>query len=172
MYSVDDRDSVHDLPDVPRSSVGAPLPLVVASEHRLFLAYLVESRAPGWDGSTVRVVSHRSPDQPTALVEFVRPAAHCFGPPNDEAFEGHPLAARGLHPYGAFEVRDSSWIRALERMNRVHPHHRPEHFAGLRHYVFAFHDSTFECVAEGLHAEERRVPLTELLPEMQRRVTT
>jgi hypothetical protein len=43
--------------------------------------------------------------------------AHTFGPSNDEAFSGHPLAARGLTPYGAFKIENSSWVRHLERMN-------------------------------------------------------
>lgn len=81
------------------------------------------------------------------VVRF-RACAHMFGPPNDEAFGGHPLAGRGLRPYGAFEVVGSSWIRQLERMNSVHERHRPERFAKLRHFVLSFHDSTFECVAE------------------------
>jgi hypothetical protein len=32
-------------------------------------------------------------------------------------------------------------------MNSIHPHHRADCFAALTHYVFAFHDTTFECVA-------------------------
>jgi hypothetical protein len=76
-----------------------------------------------------------------------------FGPPNDEAFTGHPLASRGLEPYAVFEVEQSSWIRQLERMNAVHPNHKPELFASYRHFVFAFHDSTFEAVADGFEVQ-------------------
>lgn len=39
--------------------------------------------------------------------------------------------------------------RLIEHDRRVHPCHREEPFQRLRHFVFAFHDSTFECVAEG-----------------------
>lgn len=46
----------------------------------------------------------------------------------DEAFRGHPLASRGLHPYAAFRVEDSSWVRRLECMNAVHDSHDPERF--------------------------------------------
>lgn len=107
---------------------------------------------------------------PAALVEFVRPRAHFSGPPNDEALAGHPLAARGLAPGTPARVGGSSWVRSLERMNRVHPRHRPEAFARLEHFIFPFHDSTFECVTEGLRALEREAPLAELLAEMQRRL--
>jgi hypothetical protein len=33
-------------------------------------------------------------------------------------------------------------------MNSVHPYHRPARYEELRHFVLAFHDSTFECVAK------------------------
>jgi hypothetical protein len=58
--------------------------------------------------------------------------------------------SRGLAPYGEFEVVASSWIRSLERMNRVHPRHDAARFAELRHFIFTFHDKTFECVAKGV----------------------
>ena len=90
------------------------------------------------------------------VVQFESPYAHMFGPPNDEAFSGHPLASRGVAPYRVFEVDNSSWLKSLERMNSVHPHHRSEQFAGYKHYIFAFHDSTFECIAKSFKYFERR----------------
>lgn len=138
-----------ELRDVPQSSVGAPCPIIVASELELLVAYFVEDAPPSWDGTSVRIVGVESKDEPAAAVRFENYYATMFGPPNDEAFSGHPLAARGLHPYCAFEVVDSSWVRQLERMNCVHPYHKPERFKSYRHFVLAFHDSTFECVAKG-----------------------
>jgi hypothetical protein len=45
----------------------------------------------------------------------------------------------------------------LERMNAVHPRHDPQRFmADLRHFVFAFHDSTFECIADSFESEAFR----------------
>jgi hypothetical protein len=87
---------------------------------------------------------------PLALVEFASLRAHLFGPPNDEAIRGHPLASRALRPYRSFVIEESSWIRALERMNRVHPLHRPDSYSQLRHYIIAFHDTMFECIAAGI----------------------
>src|SRR6185503_18874015 len=101
MYSVDKQDKVIELEDVPQSSVGAPLPFVMGDEHRLLLAFLLEDRPSDWDGSTIRVVSPASEDESIALVEFKQYDVYMFGPPNDEAFDGHPLYSRGLHPYGA-----------------------------------------------------------------------
>lgn len=92
-----------------------------------------------------------------------------FGGPNDEAFDGHPLAARGLTPYGVFEVKDSSWIRKLERMNSVHPMHNRELFLKrLRHFIFAFHDSTFECVAERFEFDLIEGSMMDVLQHMGR----
>jgi hypothetical protein len=71
-----------------------------------------------------------------------------FGPPNDEGLEGHPLYSRGLDYHNCFEVRESSWIRSFERMNRVHMWHDATRFARYRHFIITFQDSTFECIAE------------------------
>jgi hypothetical protein len=147
MYSVDDRDTVIEVQDAPRPDVGAPLPTILADDTTLLLAYLVSEPDPNWDGGYATSVSIES-EGLVAIVRFRFPRAHIFGPPNDEAFHGHPLAGRGLGPYAVWEVRHSSWIRQLERMNAVHPYHRSEQFAAYRHFIFAFHDSTFECVAE------------------------
>src|SRR5689334_14634199 len=130
MYQPDQQDRVRALPDAPQSDVGAPLPVVVADEHTVLLAYharpkptleqLMELEMPEIVGrDTARAI---------AVVSFERAYATYLGPPNDEAFDGHPLAGRGLEPYGAFEIEHSSWIREAERRNRVHPYHRPERF--------------------------------------------
>jgi len=145
MYSVDDRDSVVELVEIPRPSVGAPCPMVVASGAALSVAYYPRSAD-----------EVNASDEPVVLATFLHPYAHLFGPPNDEAFEGHPLAARGLNPYRVYEVRGSSWIRMLERMNSVHDLHKPEHFEAYRHFIFAFHDEIFECIARGVSTSHHR----------------
>lgn len=166
MYEVDRKDRVVELTDLPPSSPGAPLPVVVADEHRLFVAYIVDEPDPNWDGRSVTVVTPESADETIALIQFVRYSAHFFGPPNDEAFAGHPLASRGLHPYGAFEVEQSSWLRLLERRNRVHPYHSAASFADLRHFVLAFHDSTFECIARGYEIHLQRSSISGVMQSM------
>lgn len=88
-----------------------------------------------------------------AVVRFESCWAHYFGSPNSEALHGHPLYERGLSFYGIFEVLDSSWIRLMEQRNRVHERHSAAHFDGLRHFIFTFNDSTFECVAESITAQ-------------------
>jgi len=170
MYLVDERDKVVELEGVPKSSVGAPLPVVLSDEHKIMLAYIVEDKPSDWDGSYIRVVDPSTSGEPLALIEFSSYSSFMFGAPNDEAFAGHPLANRGLHPYGAFRIENSSWIRQLERMNSVHPYHKPERFERLKHFVFAFHDSTFECVAEGFAVSEHEGSLESLLTIMQSRL--
>jgi hypothetical protein len=126
----------------------------------------VESRPRDRDGSRIRVVDPIGSNEPTAIVRFQHCIVHIFGPPNDEAFAGHPLASRGLQPYGAFRVKNSSWIRQLERMNSVHVHHNPASFWELQHLVFTFHDSVFECVCHTFDATETRGSIHAIIPEM------
>ncbi len=60
MYEVDNKDEVQEIKDVPQSSVGAPLPIVLSDEHKLLLAYLLQDTPEDWDGSLVRVVDSLS----------------------------------------------------------------------------------------------------------------
>lgn len=166
MYPVDGHDRVVDLAEVPAPSVGAPLPVVAADEGTLLLAYLPEVPVPGWDGTWAERIDRDSAG-PVVLVRFAGVAAWQWGPPNDEAFQGHPLADRGLRPYGVFRVEHSSWMRQLERMNRVHPQHRPAAFKDLAHLVFTFHDSTLEAIAQAFTAEPRSGPIAAVVREMQ-----
>jgi hypothetical protein len=77
-----------------------------------------------------------------------------MGTPNDEVFRGHPLNGKGLRPYCPLLVKNSSWIKELEAINSVHS------------YIFGFHDSTFECVAESFLVEARATTLAGLLTEI------
>jgi len=131
MYAADHQDTVVALDGIPPHDAGAPMPAVFCDELNLFLAYWL---APAGEERTI--------------LKFASPRAHYFGPPNDETLHGHPLWSHGLRQYGIFEITSSSWIRSLERMNHVHPRHNPERYKELRHYVFTFHDSTFECIAK------------------------
>lgn len=139
-------DRLEELKEVPQSSVGAPLPHMICGEQGVFLIYLAEDYSEVWDGTSVRVADGAS-EEPIVTIQFIEPHAHYFGPPNDEAMGGHPLAERGLSPYSCFKVHESSWISALERINSVHPYHRKESFDVMNHFIFSFHDSIFECVA-------------------------
>jgi hypothetical protein len=162
MYTIDSRDLVRERKDLPQSSVGAPHPMLFAYEGGLHLAYYLQ-KPDVWKTSSDQTDGDESNLESCALVRFVRPLAHLFGPPSDETFEGHPLAARGLRPYSVFEIENSSWIRGLVQMDSVHPRHRPERFQKYKHFVFTFHDEVFECVAESFELSMQRGAVAEVL---------
>ncbi|HEY7180664.1 MAG TPA: hypothetical protein VIC84_04555 [Blastocatellia bacterium] len=166
MHSVDEKDRVVPIKDIPQSSIGAPIPVVLSDESVAVVAFYLEDMSDDWDGTSVRMVGKETEGEPLALVKFSICYASMFGPPNDEAFEGHPLASRGLGPYGAFVIENSSWIRRLEQMNSVHLYHNPERFWARKHYALSFHDSTFECVADGFIVELHESSVKKILPRM------
>ena len=51
-------------------------------------------------------------------------------------------------------------------MNSVHEYHRAEEFFKLRHLVFAFHDTTFECVCDGFDVRVAHSSISAIVPEM------
>ena len=85
-----------------------------------------------------------------ALVEFPTCAITKFGYPNDEAWNGIPRT-RGLG-YGIFEVLNSGWIRELTELNR-HSFPKTAENTTSRHFLFLFHDSSFECIASVMKLE-------------------
>lgn len=153
MYPIDEVDRLLELPEVPRPEPGAPCPVLLAEENRLVLSYWLPETPP----------YPADPTAPFAFIRFERPYFHSFGPPNDEALQGHPLSARGLEPCRVYQVAHSSLIRRLESMNAVHPCHSAALFADFRHYLFTFHDSTFECVAVGFQAYREYIHVDEQL---------
>lgn len=154
-----------ELTDVAEWDIGAPLPHVLAANGRVILVYYLRGQPDsGWDGSWVSVVNPAAPDAvPLAVVEFAFVHDVKFGGPNDEAIEGHPLHGRGLEPYAAHEVINSRWLAEAERINSVHPMHQGGWDERLHHYVFCFHDDTFECLAKAFHVERVHCSLGEAL---------
>ena len=158
MYVIDDRDRVRPLPGVPRPG-GTAAPRVVADEGNALCGYYEATGGPDWGAPGAGA--------PVIVLAFPWYHAMMFGPPGERALHGHPLSARGLLPGGAFEVVDSSWIRALARVNAVHPHHDPARFARLRHVIVTFADSTFECVAPDHELTRHVGPLASVAAWMQ-----
>ena len=115
--------------------VGAPLPTLLQSDQSAELFFLLPD-----DGERV------------GHIRFERLMSSLFGAPNDETFNGHPLHGSGFQPYCAMRVVNSTWIAELERMNRVHRYHEPAAYTVLEHFIFPFHDTTFECVARSFSA--------------------
>lgn len=144
VYTVNKHDRVLELPDVPFPSSSVPEPLVLANEDTLVAAYL--PAVPSSEETSGTELGPVGPTRTTIVVFHQCYAIH-FGLPNDEAFVSHPLADRGLHPCGAFEVEQSSWLHGLDMRNRAHPRHSPEQFQQLHHWVWTFHNSVLECAA-------------------------
>jgi hypothetical protein len=159
--TIDKRDRVHELTEVPLPSSGAPDPLVLANEGTLVVTYITGKPPTGQaDGSGLPLA------EAAVIVVFRQCYASHFGPPNDETFATHLVADRGLRPYGAFEVESSSWLRGLEMRNRGHPRHDPQLFQQLRHWVWTFHDSVLECGALSYAVLEAPGRPDDLLPRM------
>ncbi len=128
---------------------GAPLPHVLPSGHVTVLLYLVSEPDPNWDGTYVNVVDP-SELQLLAIAQFERCVIHKFGGPNDEVLSGHPLSEKGLTPYAAHTIENSSWIEEQRAINSVHSQYAPERWTGYKHYMLLFHDEMFECIATGV----------------------
>ena len=150
-----------------RWDIGAPLPHLFVNDHKALLAFLLSEPDPTWDGSYVTIKSPAAEHpEPLGLVEFEGCSSAKLGSPNDEVFGGHPLEGRGLECYAAQRVVNSRWLKEVERINSVHPHYRPEAWRDLQHYIFWFHDSTFECLAKSFKVEVHRIPFRDLLSQM------
>lgn len=107
-------------------------PVVVQSERVCFLVY--------WDRDMIR-----------RALEFTDCSSSKFGYPNDEGRWGHRLHSKGLGSYGVYEVIDSEWLADLRNSNaKAFPDFIA--FEGQRHFIFSFHDSTFECIASDFNA--------------------
>ncbi|MEZ4523289.1 MAG: hypothetical protein R3A46_16850 [Thermomicrobiales bacterium] len=118
--------------------VGAPMPVLLSDDIRTIVMFYAVNRSSDGAGE----------DAGIAIVEFESCALTKFGYPNDEALPGHPLYDRGLGRYGCYEVLNPTWAAEIDAMNRVS---FPEYqLDPVRHFIFTFHDSTFECLAEGL----------------------
>ena len=121
-------DNLVEIKDAPLPNTGAANPTIIGDEQNLFLIYTTS-------------------DERTAVIKFENCVIHKFGSPNDEALSGHPLYKKGLRHYSVFNVSRSSWIKDVEKMNSQHPRHYKERFLEYNHFIFTFHDSTFECIA-------------------------
>jgi hypothetical protein len=150
---------------------GAPLPHVIQNDYKTFLTFYVRVPDPAWDGTYVNVKDpgDRSVES-LALVEFFHCISARLGTPNDEVFDGHPLYGKGLDGYTAQKVENSRWLAELEAINRIHRCYDPDRWRELEHYVFWFHDSTFECVAESYKVEPYELSMADLLAMVCKRL--
>jgi hypothetical protein len=112
-----------------------------------------------------------SADGAVVLVELIRAIKSQFGYPNDEALGGHPLYQSGLKHYGVFEVENSSWLEQTRKQNAVCFPNADRWGKNLHHFVFTFHDSTFECLAEDLKVRSLGIPKQQVLADLLKHVS-
>ncbi len=125
MHEIDGKDRAVPLDSVPPPEAGDPLPVVLAKDGAVILSYVAGREL-------------------TIIASFPVCHEHRFRGCDAAKLRAHPLSERGLKAHGAFEVRDSSWVREIEA--RDGPGKR-------QHFVFTFRDSVFECVATDVGIE-------------------
>jgi len=146
---------------------GAPLPHLLQKDNQTFLVFVMSDLGRNSDGSYATV---RRPDEPhsvnLAIVGFKRCLCTKMGTPSDEVLDGHPLHGKGLESYSALRVVNSAWIKELEAINSVHSGYSAETWRDLNHFIFGFHDCTFECVAESFWVAPRTATIPDVLAEI------
>jgi hypothetical protein len=137
---------------------GVSGPVLLQTDDDAFLTFNAVRMTPDGKRGTVG----------TGIIEFERCGVTKFGYPNDEALAGHPLYKRGLQAYSVFEVLGSSWIQQMTEQNRVSFPNTSD--SEQRHFIFTFHDSTFECVADSLRATLSIEPYEQIFRQITQRV--
>jgi hypothetical protein len=140
----------------PDSGVSAPL--LLQTESSAILTF----------SAMTNFVADSLSKEGTAIVEFDSCYWSTFGYPNDEALRGHPLWGRGLSAYEIFDVYNSHWARRMTEQNRVAFPDTKD--SNTRHLIFTFHDSTLECLCEGIKSATLSTgPFDEVFSEISRR---
>ena len=119
------------------------------------------------DRHCILLFNVHSPDvndqESQAIIQFDGVSKTQFGLPNDEALDGHPLSKRGLDTYDVFEVLNSQWLLQEKARNQVC---FPNFELDCRHFIFTFHDSSFECLAKGFSVNIDSRPFAEIWAEL------
>lgn len=129
----------HDIGCFPELAVSGPF-LMAGDERLVFSFNATKLAADGY---------HRA-DAGRAVIRVPSCLAFKFGYPNDEARPGHPLYARGFVGTAVYEVLESSWVAELARQNRVRFPDSDVARQGVRHFLFAFHETTLEVLCRSL----------------------
>jgi hypothetical protein len=132
---------------------GAPVPVVLSNEYKLYLLYYYQKSSVDISNSDMPIERNNKEDRGVAVITFKNHLIYKFGYPNAEALQAHPYYTLGLEAYRLFEVVSSDWVEDIEQKNRVHPFHNPIRYKMYKHFLIAFEDSTFECVAAGMEIE-------------------
>jgi hypothetical protein len=156
MFQKQDKVVRFDIGFEPEAAVSGPV--LLQTDGNAFLTFNAVRMIPNGNRGAVG----------TGIIELQRCKVTKFGYPNDEALGGHPLYKHGLAAYGVFEVLSSSWIQQMTEQNRVCFPRTSD--SKMRHFIFTFHDSTFECVADGLRATLSTEPYEQIFRQISQRV--
>jgi hypothetical protein len=118
-------------------TAGSAEPILVQSDLVTLLFFSLPEGEEDWAGET--------PGQ-VAVARFEGCLLTKFGYPNDEALSGVTL-------YAFSEVLGSEWAASLKRRqeaDRDRMNHQKYEIPLKRHFVVSLHDSTFECLADGV----------------------
>jgi hypothetical protein len=148
--------------------IGAPLPHLIKTDSQTFLLFLLGDTQLQRDGFYAAVANPSG--EHLATVEFKGCVSAKMGNPNDEVFQGHPLHGKGLVGYRPLRVLNSTWIRELEAINSVHRQFKADRWNTLSHYIFGFHDCTFECVAQSFVVQTAAVTIPAALAAICQRL--
>ena len=152
-----------------RWDVGAPCPHLLQSDYRTFLVFFLLDVDPNWDGTWVKLRCPDSPEvQKLAVVEFEACISTKMGLPREDAH--HPLYGKGFVRYRAMSVEHSTWVKELETINAMDHAFEGVCWREFKHYIFPFHDSTFECVARGFTVETFDTAFPQLLSDICQRL--
>lgn len=146
-----------DFPVTP--DMGAPLPLLFRSDYRCFLTFYC---ADSHDVAQVEWLS--------AIVEFDGCFSAKLGSPNEDGFAAHPLCGRGGDPGSVQRVLNSPWLREVKDIDGGHSQADNATAHELTHFIFWFHDSTFECLAQSFRVEVVRTPRAEIVARLSNRL--
>jgi len=142
--------------------------MIFVGEHHLHLAYYLEDSSPDWDGTTVRIVGENTTGEPVALIEFTHLRSHVRSTQRRSVLRssiGFSWRWPVPRSRGSSFVVDSA-VGAYEHRASVPP---PELFARYRHFIFAFHDTTFECIAEAFSITVHTGSVAEILGQHSER---
>ena len=139
--------------------IGAPMPHVLANEHKLYLLFYKALQE----------------DNEMMLIKFnVCIASKFVIVPNHSNVEGYPYYTCGLWSANFFEIKNSDWIEELKKIDSFTDESHTKtlsDFKKLKHYVLLFHDSTFECVAESFKVKKLKgKSMTDILSKVAKKL--
>lgn len=117
-------------------------------------------------------------DKGVAKVRCIGCCQTRHGYPNDDGRQEHPLWSDGLSEVdGVAEVKDSRWVTEVRKQTELTARRLwgdrvrgatdlvVEHDGELRHFIFKFKESTFECLASGLSVSLHEEPYEKVVSQ-------